>query len=55
MWPLKLSAVPARNSIDSGNLRATVNADGSAMDGRLWLNSEQAERPVRLARVLPAK
>jgi hypothetical protein len=52
---LEIVSSPGEEQIDGGNLRATVNADGSAMDGRLWLNSEQAERPVRLARVLPAK
>ncbi len=52
---LEIVSTPGEEQIDGGNLRATVNADGSAMDGRLWLNSEQAERPVRLTRVRPTK
>ena len=36
--------------IDGGNLRASVAANGRQMMGKVWLNSEQAERPVTLQR-----
>jgi len=36
--------------IDGGNLQATVGEAGRRMTGRLWLNSEQAERVVELRR-----
>jgi hypothetical protein len=36
--------------IDGGKLRASVAANGRQMMGRVWLNSEQAERPVTLQR-----
>ena len=52
---LEIISSPGGVSIDSGNLQATVSVDGATMDGRIWSNSAQAERPVRLTRVLPAK
>jgi hypothetical protein len=52
---LEIVSSPGGETIDSGNLHATVNANGATMDGRLWLNSAQAGRPVRLTRVLPGK
>ena len=52
---LEIVSSPGGETIDSGNLQATVNANGATMDGRIWSNSAQAERPVRLTRVLPAK
>jgi len=36
--------------IDGGNLRASVAADGRQMMGKVWLNSEQAERVATLQR-----
>jgi hypothetical protein len=36
--------------IDGGALRGTVDTDDQRIDGRLWLNSEQAERIVDLKR-----
>lgn len=36
--------------IDGGNLQAAVGEAGRRMTGRLWLNSEQAERVVELRR-----
>jgi hypothetical protein len=36
--------------IETGNLRAELDADARRMSGRLWLNSEQAERSAELSR-----
>jgi hypothetical protein len=36
--------------IDSGNLRASAGADGHSLDGKLWSNGQQAERPIVLRR-----
>ena len=36
--------------IDSGNLRASAAADGHSLDGKLWSNGQQAERPIVLRR-----
>jgi hypothetical protein len=36
--------------IDTGALRGTIDPDGNRIRGRLWLNSEQAERVVDLRR-----
>jgi hypothetical protein len=37
-------------ALDGGGLRGTVDIDGQRIQGRLWLNSEQAERVVDLKR-----
>ena len=48
---LTLVSSPGDMPVDSGNLSATLAADGAAMTGKLWLNSAQADRPVTLRRV----
>ena len=48
---LTLVSSPGDVPVDSGNLSATLAADGAAMTGKLWLNSAQADRPVTLRRV----
>ena len=48
---LTLVSSPADVPVDSGNLSATLAADGASMHGTLWLNSAQADRPVTLRRV----
>ena len=47
---LTLVSSPGDVPVDSGNLSATVGADGASMNGKLWLNSAQADRPVTLRR-----
>jgi TIR domain len=48
---IKVHPVPgAGEPIDSGNLSATLSADGQRLDGRIWLNSVQAEQPASLVR-----
>lgn len=36
--------------IETGNLRAELDADAQRMSGRVWLNSEQVERSAQLSR-----
>ncbi|MEO8058198.1 MAG: TIR domain-containing protein [Burkholderiales bacterium] len=48
---LTLVTSPGDVPVNSGNLSATLAADGSVMNGTLWLNSTQADRPVALRRV----
>lgn len=48
---LTLVSSPGDVPVDSGNLSATLAADGAVMNGKLWLNSAQADRPVTLRRV----
>jgi len=36
--------------IDSGNLHANVAADGHSLDGKLWSNGDQADKPIVLRR-----
>lgn len=48
---LTLVSSPGDVPVDSGNLSATLAADGASMSGTLWLNSAQADRPVTLRRV----
>jgi hypothetical protein len=47
---LTLVSSPGDVPVDSGNLSATLAADGAVMNGKLWLNSAQADRPVTLRR-----
>jgi TIR domain len=49
---LALQVLPAQagEAVDSGNLSATVSADGHRLDGTVWLNSAQAEWPAVLKR-----
>lgn len=47
---LTLASSPGDVPVDSGNLSATLAADGASMTGTLWLNSAQADRPVTLRR-----
>jgi hypothetical protein len=47
---LTLVSSPGDVPVDSGNLSATLAADGASMNGKLWLNSAQADRPVTLRR-----
>lgn len=48
---LALVSSPGDVPVDTGNLSATLAADGAAMNGKLWLNSAQADRPVTLRRL----
>lgn len=53
---LKLYGVPGNGEpVDSGNLSATLSADGRVLTGTLWLNSLQAEQPARLERDTAAR
>jgi len=36
--------------IDSGNLHVTAAADGRSLDGKLWSNGDQGDRPIVLRR-----
>lgn len=47
---LRVVALPAEETIDSGNLSASLSGDGRRLVGKLWLNSEQAEHSVELTR-----
>ena len=47
---LQIVSSPANTAVDSGNLSATLQADGRLMNGKLWLNSAQADRPITLRR-----
>ena len=48
---LTLVSAPGDVPVDSGNLSATLGAGGAVMNGKLWLNSAQADRQVLLRRV----
>jgi hypothetical protein len=50
---LQIVSTPGEVLVDSGNLHATIAADGSSMAGTVWLNGKQVERPVGLKRVPP--
>lgn len=50
---LQIVSTPGDVLVDTGNLHATIAADGSSMSGTVWLNGKQVERPVRLKRVPP--
>lgn len=52
---LQIVSSPGDTLVDSGNLHATLSADGTTMTGTLWLNSKQAERPLRLVQTAKAK
>jgi hypothetical protein len=52
---LQIVSTPGDVLVDTGNLNATITADGSTMAGTLWLNGKQLERPLRLAREPGAK
>jgi hypothetical protein len=49
---LALQVLPAAacEAVDSGNLSATLSADGQRLEGTVWLNSAQAEWPAVLTR-----
>lgn len=47
---LTLVSAPGDISVDSGNLSASLDTEGAVMNGKLWLNSAQADRPVVLRR-----
>jgi hypothetical protein len=48
--PMRIEVPGEAEPIDTGSLRASVDADALRMVGRLWLNSEQAERIVEMRR-----
>jgi hypothetical protein len=48
---LQIVSTPGDVLVDTGNLNATIAADGATMTGTLWLNGKQVERPVGLARM----
>ncbi|MEQ1686316.1 MAG: TIR domain-containing protein [Burkholderiaceae bacterium] len=48
---LTLVSSPGDVPVDSGNLSAKLAIEGAVMNGTLWLNSAQADRPVTLRRV----
>lgn len=52
---LQIVSSPGDTLVDSGNLHATLSSDGRTMTGSLWLNSKQAERPLRLVQTAKAK
>jgi hypothetical protein len=47
---LQLLPAEAGEAVDSGNLSATLSADGLRLTGKVWLNSAQAEWPAVLTR-----
>jgi len=47
---LRIETPAGGNPIETGNLRAEASADGARMNGRLWMNGEQAERAADLVR-----
>lgn len=47
---LQIVSSPGEIPVDSGNLSATLQAGGRVMNGKLWLNSAQADRPITLQR-----
>ncbi|MDP3083187.1 MAG: hypothetical protein Q8N44_05785, partial [Rubrivivax sp.] len=47
---LQLLSSPGDELIDSGNLSARLSADGRRLEGRIWLNSAQADWPALLQR-----
>jgi len=47
---LTLVSSPGDVPVDSGNLSATLAEGGAVMNGTLWRNSAQADRPVTLVR-----
>ncbi len=48
---LTLVSSPGDVPVDSGNLSATLAPGGAVMNGTLWRNSVQADKPVSLRRV----
>lgn len=48
---LQIVSRPGDEPVDTGNLHATLAPDGATMAGTVWLNSQQKERRVSLARV----
>ncbi len=49
---LKVYAAPDNGQlVDSGNFSGSLEPDGQHINGRLWMNSAQGERPFRLQRV----
>jgi hypothetical protein len=50
---LTIVSSPGDFPVDTGNLSASLDADGAVLNGKLWLNSAQADRPVKLRRVKP--
>ena len=48
---LTLVSSPGEIAVDSSNLSASVDADRAVINGKLWLNSAPADRPVVLRRV----
>ncbi|MEO8807491.1 MAG: TIR domain-containing protein [Burkholderiaceae bacterium] len=48
---LTLVSSPGEVPVDTGNLSATLAEDGTVMNGTLWRNGAQADRPVRLVRL----
>lgn len=47
---LRVETPTGGSPIETGNLRAEASADGARMNGRLWMNGEQAERAADLVR-----
>jgi hypothetical protein len=47
---LRVETPAGSDPIETGNLSAELAADGQRMRGRLWMNSEQAERSLEMAR-----
>jgi len=47
---VRVDAPDGSDAIDTGALRGAIDPDGKRIRGRLWLNSEQAERVVDLRR-----
>lgn len=52
---LQIFSSPGKTMVDSGNLHSRLAADGKSMTGTLWLNSQQAERPIRLQRLATSR
>jgi hypothetical protein len=52
---LQIVSTPGDVLVDSGNLHATIAADGTTMAGTVWLNGKQAERPLQLLRLPKAR
>jgi TIR domain len=48
---LTIVSSPGDIPVDTGNLSANLDTDGAVLNGKLWLNSAQADRPVTLRRM----
>jgi len=51
--PMRIEAAASQEQVDGGQLSAVVDDEGLRLRGKLWLNSEQADRVIELRRGKP--